>query len=402
MRKFLLPFVLVITPALAEEAVPSTATPVTEQNTVIGAPDERSVLGYDPAERLWMYFGADAGYTKVQPSSGIRESDRDGYAIHLKALASKYTRNWVGDLGLGYAYHNASGTDRFGSLTNATVTVKTRAGFLEFSPRYRIDLHHQIGLVFNGFFGTDVAFNESTTNLNTSFSLAAGARYDWETAPNEKQRWRFGAQVLHDLTVSGRGIWWAMADIQFGIPLLFGGAGSETKAEAPTVVPSPVPEPSPMANTPDAEAPKRPVAPQFAEVTPEKGVKIYLGEAVLRFKTASAELRPSSRQILTKVAKYLNKSPGAWQKMRIDGHADKRGKPDYNRRLSKKRAARVKIELAKLGVPAVKLTADGFGATRPIDPAEDLEAYALNRRVELWIDGVVDPEALVRDLNELK
>jgi len=41
-------------------------------------------------------------------------------------------------------------------------------------------------------------------------------------------------------------------------------------------------------------------------------------------------------------------------------------------------------------------------STRPIDPADDLEAFALNRRVELWIDGVANPEALVRDLNELK
>jgi OOP family OmpA-OmpF porin len=73
-----------------------------------------------------------------------------------------------------------------------------------------------------------------------------------------------------------------------------------------------------------------------------------------------------------------------------------------NMRLSQKRADRVKRELSKLGVPKNKLTAEGFGPTRPIDPADDMEAYALNRRVEIWIDGVVNPEALVRDLNELK
>ena len=49
-----------------------------------------------------------------------------------------------------------------------------------------------------------------------------------------------------------------------------------------------------------------------------------------------------------------------------------------------------------------KLKSEGFGPTRPIDPADDLEAYALNRRVELSLDGVTDPEAIVRDLNELK
>ncbi|MBS1961721.1 MAG: OmpA family protein [Bdellovibrionales bacterium] len=366
---------------------PTTAVPVTEQNTVVGPTDDRSLLGFDPAERLWIYFGLDGGYTSVRPSSGSRESDRDGYAIHLKALLSKYTRNWVGDLGIGYAHHMASGDDQYSPLANATVRVKTRAGFVEFSPRYRFDVHNQLGLVFNGFFGTDVAFDESTSDPNTSFALAGGARYDWETSPAEDHRWRFGLQVLHDLTISNRGIWWIMADVQFGIPLV-----SDGKPE-----PAPAPAPSPV-----AEAPKRPVAPKFAEVTPEKAVKIYLGEAVLRFKTASSELRPSSRQILEKVAKYLNKAPDAWQKMRVEGHADKRGKLDYNMRLSKKRAERVKTELAKLGVPKAKLAAEGFGPTRPIDPADDLEAYALNRRVELWIDGVANPDVLVRDLNELK
>jgi outer membrane protein OmpA-like peptidoglycan-associated protein len=62
----------------------------------------------------------------------------------------------------------------------------------------------------------------------------------------------------------------------------------------------------------------------------------------------------------------------------------------------------VKLELVKLGAPKDKLSTEGFGPTRPIDPADDVEAYALNRRVELWIDGVTDPDAVVRDLNELK
>ncbi len=398
MRKFLSLVLLSITPAFAADPVsaPSpvppvpastTAVPATEQATVVGPAADRSILGFDPAERLWLYFGFDGGYTSVRPKAGTRESDRDGYALHFKGLLSKYTRNWIGDLGFGYAYHSASGADQFSPLANARVRVQTRAVFVEFSPRYRLDLHNQVGLVVDGFFGGDVGFDESTTHAATDFALAAGARYNWETAPDEKHRWRFGAQVLHDVLLPNRGIWWIMADVQYGFPLVVGHA-------------SPAPAPAPLVAAP--EPPKRPTAPQFAEVTPEKSVKVYLGEAVLRFQTASSELRPSSKQILEKVAKYLNRSPDAWAKMRVDGHADKRGKLDYNMRLSKSRANRVKRELAKLGVAKEKLAAEGFGPTRPIDPADDLEAYALNRRVELWIDGVTNPEALVRDLNELK
>ncbi len=341
-------------------------------------------------QRLWLYFGADLGYTAVKPDATLRESSRSGYAAHLKVLGSKYWEKWVGDLGIGYQQHQASGNDRFSVLPDATINVKTRSAFVEFSPRYRLDPNWQLGAAFNGFFGTDVAFDESTATDNSGFALAGGVRVDYET-PGEAHRWRFGAQILHDITIAGRGIWWMMADIQFGIPL-FGGESAPAAVE-------PAPAPSPV---PVVETPKRPVAPKFAEVTPEKGVKVYLGEAVLRFKTASAELRPSSKQILEKVAKYLKKSPDSWQKMRVDGHADKRGKIEYNNRLSKARAEKVKSELAKLGVPKKKLTAEGFGPSHPIDPADDLEAYALNRRVELSIDGVTDPEAIVRDLNDLK
>lgn len=333
----------------------------------------------------WLFFGANLGYTSVNPDDSIRESSRDGYAVHLKILGSKYWEKWVADLGLGYQHHMASGEDRISPLPGATINVKTRSAFLELSPRYRYDTNWQLGAVFNGFFGTDVAYDESTATNNSSFALAMGPRVDYETE-GEEHRWRFGAQVMHDVTLSDRGIWWVMFDVQFGIPV-------SKSAEAS--------EPAPEVPAPVVEAPKRPVKPKFAEITPEKGVKIYLGEAVLRFKTASAELRPSSRQILVKMAKYLKKSPDAWKKMRVDGHADKRGKLAYNMRLSRSRAEKVKTELSKLGIPAKKVTAEGYGPTRPIDPADDLEAYALNRRVELWLDGVTDPEALVRDLNEL-
>lgn len=342
----------------------------------------------DVEKRIWVYFGANLGYTSVKPTDALRESSRDGYAGHLKVLGSKYWEKWVADLGLGYQHHMASGDDRFSLQPNGTIRVKTRSLFLEFSPRYRFGPNWQLGAVFNGFFGTDVGFGEVTSAVGApSFTLAGGARADYETL-GEEHRWRFGAQIMHDLTVGNRGIWWVMADVQFGIPTMFGGGSPD---------PEPTPEPAPV-----VEAPKRPVAPKFAEVTPDKGVKIYLGEAVLRFQTARADLRPSSRQILEKVAKYLKKSPGAWQKMRVDGHADIRGKFEYNMRLSRARAEKVKNELVKLGIPKKKLAAEGYGPTRPIDPAEDLEAYALNRRVELWLDGVTEPDVLVRDLNELK
>ncbi len=380
-----------ITPSLAIPSPTPTATAVP-----VGAPtpvstltpeQERAALITDPKPRDWIFFGANFGYTGVRPTDGLRESDRDGAALHLKALFSKYSQDWVGDLGLGYTYHWAQGDDQFSPLRGAKVKVITRAGMIEFSPRYRLTARSQVGLVVNGFFGEDVGFDESRRS-NVKFALAAGPRYNFETE-GEKNRKRYGIQMMRDLTVPNRGIWWIMADFQFGIPSIFGG-GEASKEETTSI------------ETPVVETPKRASAPPFAEMTPEKAVKIYLGEAVLRFKTASSELRPSSKSILETVSGYLKKSPDAWQKMRVDGHADKRGRVEYNNRLSLARANRVRSELIRLGIPKGKLTAHGYGPSRPIDSEEDLEAYALNRRVELWLDGVTDPEALVRDLNDLK
>src|SRR5690606_39173311 len=251
-------------------------------------------------EPLWIFFGANLGYTSVSPDSTIRESDRDGYAAHLKVLGSKYWSKWVADFGLGYQHHVASGKDEFSPLRDASVKVKTRSLFVELSPRYRVGPRWQVGAVVNGFFGTDVSFGESVVD-DSSFSLAAGARADYEK-PGENQRWRYGLQIMHDLTVSNRGVWCVMADIQYGIPFSNGGSSVEPTA------------------APDPTVSERPKAPQFAEVTPEMNVKVYLGEAVVRFKTASAELDPMSHRILEKMTKYLKQAPDAWKKIRVEGH----------------------------------------------------------------------------------
>jgi outer membrane protein OmpA-like peptidoglycan-associated protein len=346
------------------------------------AAEVRDELETIPMPRQWLYFGGNAGYSSVNTAQRL-ESNKNGYQFNVKLLGSQYWRDWVGDLGVGYFYNRVSGTDLTSNLIDAKVYVRTKAAFLELSPRYRFNENWQLGPVVNGLFGTDVSFDESETVDNKKFALMAGLRLQYEVGDNES-RWRFGAQAMKDFNVSNRNVLLVQADIQYGIPLGSSKA-TEPKAEeaAPVVY-------------------QRPVAPRFAEVTAENNVKIYLGEAVLRFKTAKSELRPSSREILAKLSTYLVRNGNAWKSMRIEGHADKRGKVDYNFKLALARANRVKSELNLLGVANQKMSTKSYGITRPIDPADDLEAYALNRRVEIWLDGVSDAVKLTRDLNELK
>ena len=67
----------------------------------------------------------------------------------------------------------------------------------------------------------------------------------------------------------------------------------------------------------------------------------------------------------------------------VTGHTDTVGTPAYNQKLSKRRAAAVKAELAKLGVQAKNIKAVGVGKNDLLVPTTDGVREAQNRRAEL-------------------
>ena len=75
--------------------------------------------------------------------------------------------------------------------------------------------------------------------------------------------------------------------------------------------------------------------------------------------------------------------------LRIDGHTDKRPiattRFPSNWELSSARAIALVKYLITKGVPAKRLSANGFGEFRPLDPAENEAAYAVNRRIEIQL-----------------
>ena len=68
--------------------------------------------------------------------------------------------------------------------------------------------------------------------------------------------------------------------------------------------------------------------------------------------------------------------------LEIDGHTDNDGNPDKNLQLSQTRADEVMKQLTLLGINANRLTAKGYGATKPIQTNDTPEGKAANRRVE--------------------
>jgi outer membrane protein OmpA-like peptidoglycan-associated protein len=102
---------------------------------------------------------------------------------------------------------------------------------------------------------------------------------------------------------------------------------------------------------------------------------------LVQFAFDSAEVEPQSRQALQNLAQALQSPELAASRFAIEGHTDATGRPDYNLRLSQRRADAVRDLLASQGVAAARLQATGKGAQEPADPA-DPNAPA-NRRVRI-------------------
>ncbi|GAC1559233.1 MAG: OmpA family protein [Myxococcales bacterium] len=101
----------------------------------------------------------------------------------------------------------------------------------------------------------------------------------------------------------------------------------------------------------------------------------------IHFDTGKASLTEDSGKVLEQVAKLL--ADNAELKLRVEGHTDNVGKDKANLELSKKRAAAVKAWLVEHGADGKRLTADGFGSTKPLGDNKTEEGKAKNRRVEL-------------------
>lgn len=113
----------------------------------------------------------------------------------------------------------------------------------------------------------------------------------------------------------------------------------------------------------------------------EKGQSIRLNN--LFFEFAKAEIKAASYNELDRLFQILVANPHL--KIEIGGHTDDVGSDDYNTNLSKERANAVMAYLVKKGIQADRLTAKGYGETKPEVPNTSEENKAINRRVEFKI-----------------
>jgi outer membrane protein OmpA-like peptidoglycan-associated protein len=112
----------------------------------------------------------------------------------------------------------------------------------------------------------------------------------------------------------------------------------------------------------------------------EQAKKSLVLEGV-NFATGKAELTPESQAILDGVAESLVANEEI--RVQVGGHTDNTGSAAVNKRLSAARAEAVRQYLISKGVAADRLTAAGFGPSKPIASNKTAAGRAQNRRVEL-------------------
>lgn len=98
----------------------------------------------------------------------------------------------------------------------------------------------------------------------------------------------------------------------------------------------------------------------------------------------NANLTPEGKAHVKKYADFLANNQDI--KVRVEGHADQRGKAAYNVKLAKNRAQAVSKYLQERGVSRSNIEIVSFGAENPVDAGTTEEAYAKNRRAELYFD----------------
>ncbi|GFO59529.1 membrane protein [Geomonas silvestris] len=214
--------------------------------------------------------------------------------------------------------------------------------------------------------------------MTDSIALRADARYLWDFS---NENWRH--EAFNNIEYS------------LGFTFLFGGArpaaasaAETTPAPAERAPAQPAAE-QPATGAPAGEAPLGPVP--AAEPTP--GHYKYCVTMNIEFDIDRANVRPEYREQVAKVGNFMKKYPTTTAV--IEGHTDNVGTYNHNMELSQQRAENVVSYLVdNFGIDRSRLTAKGYGFTRPVADNSTEAGKQKNRRIEAIIDCAFDVQQI--------
>ena len=114
---------------------------------------------------------------------------------------------------------------------------------------------------------------------------------------------------------------------------------------------------------------------------PQPGTVIQLVN--IQFEFNSSALTNDSQEGIDMLASFLENHPEI--NVELAGHTDNVGSDTYNLKLSNERAEVVRQALIDKGIASERLTAKGYGATKPLQPNDTEEHRAMNRRTEMIV-----------------
>src|SRR5687767_6617711 len=179
-----------------------------------------------------------------------------------------------------------------------------------------------------------------------------------------------------------------------------GACATEPEKPAPKPIAAPPPPPPPPPELKPAPPPPpitkvepKPEAKPEPKPEPKKPAVVNLASTEL-FEFNKAVLTQDARAKLDNEVVAKLKDLKDIRYIIVNGHADRLGSPDYNQRLSEKRAEAVRAYLVSKGVDAGKVETLGFGKTLPVKACPNqkdrkglIACLAENRRVVVEVQG---------------
>ncbi|KFE67309.1 Outer membrane protein A precursor [Hyalangium minutum] len=115
-----------------------------------------------------------------------------------------------------------------------------------------------------------------------------------------------------------------------------------------------------------------------------KAVQRFTGVITgLQFAAGSDRIQATSYALLDQAVKVLKQYPDV--RLEISGHTSSDGNAQANQELPQRRAEAVRKYLLSKGIEASRVTAQGFGSSRPLMPNEARSGREKNRRIEFRV-----------------
>lgn len=127
-----------------------------------------------------------------------------------------------------------------------------------------------------------------------------------------------------------------------------------------------------------------PVSQTAENLAPVQAAPACSQTGTVHFDFNKYDILASDRDMLTDIATCLRSHSDA--KISVAGNTDERGTVEYNLALGEKRAKSVSQYLQNSGISDSRMHVVSYGKEKPVDPENNEEAWAKNRRTDITVE----------------